>query len=113
MDPKKVEFESTNIQFHSRNQEPTQSFERALKKALKKGSKEVRIYGRPQVIEDPKTGLICIVLHFSDEITKKIQDGTLIIKEDLPWFIDQETCEKMQNKEKRRLKNSTRVWRKE
>jgi predicted house-cleaning NTP pyrophosphatase (Maf/HAM1 superfamily) len=112
MEPKKVEFVSTDVTFHSRDLRPTQSFERAKEKADAKCSKIVRVYGIPNLVIDPETNLVYFNLGFSDEITKKIQNGELVIKSDTPFLIDEETQKKMDNKEKRRLKDSTKVWRK-
>ena len=110
---KKVGFESTDITFHSRDFRPTQSFERAQLKAHTKGSKIVRVYGLPRLMIDFKTGNVYFGLRFSDEITKKIQSGELVIKKDMPYIVDEETQKKMADREKRILKNSTRVWRKD
>lgn len=110
MEPKKVEFASTDITFHSRDFRPTQSFERAQKKALAKGSKVVRVYGIPRLVMDMETKLIYFELGFSDEITKKIQSGELVMKSDTPYIVDEETQKKMADKKKRRLKNLTKVW---
>jgi len=112
MEPKKVEFVSTDVTFHSRDLRPTQSFERAKEKADAKCSKVVRVYGIPRLVVDMETKLVYFDLGFSDEITKKIQNGELVIKSDVPFLIDEETQKKMDNKEKRRLKDSTKVWRK-
>ena len=112
METKKVIYKSTDIIFHSRDSEPTHSFERAQEKARKKGSDIVRAYGIPRLVLDEENKCIRLNLIFSDEITKKIQSGELVLESNMPHFIDKETQVKMANKEKRRLKNSTRVWRK-
>lgn len=113
MEPKKVEFVSTDVTFHSRDLRTTQSFERAKEKADAKCSKIVRIYGIPSLVMDPETNLVYFKLNFSDEITKKIQNGELVMQPNTPFLIDEETQKKMANKEKRKLKDSTRVWRKD
>ena len=113
MESQMVEFESTDITFHSRDFRPTQSFERAKEKAHVKGSKVVRVYGIPRLMIDMETKLIYLGFQFSDEITKKIQSGELVMKPNTPYIIDEETKKKMADKEKRRLKNSAKVWRKD
>ena len=113
MESQKVEFESTDITFHSRDFRPTQIFERAKEKARTKGSKIVRVYGKPQLIMDPKTKLVYLGLSFSDEITKKIKSGELVMTQNMPYIVDEETQKKMANKEKGRLKNLTRFWRRD
>lgn len=112
MEPKNIVFESTDITFHSRRFRPTQSFARALQKAQSNGSSEVRAYGIPRVVRDPKTNREYLALEFSKDITERILNGELMMKSDMPIIIDEETQSKMIEKEKRRLKNSTRVWRK-
>jgi hypothetical protein len=111
MESSMLKFESTDITFHSRDLRPTQSLERAKEKARKKGSDIVRIYGNFRLIIDPETMLVYPDYHFSEEITKKIKNGELVIKPDTPKLIDEETQKKMIDKEKRKLKNSTKVWR--
>jgi|AntAceMinimDraft_16_1070373.scaffolds.fasta_scaffold159766_1 hypothetical protein len=112
MEPQKVEFMSKDITFHSRCLRPTQSFKRACLKAREEGSGIVRVYGIPKLVMDPKTKLIYLKLDFSEDISKRIQSGKLTMKLNTPLIIDKETKIKIANKEKRRLKNSTRVWRK-
>ena len=111
MESQKIKFESTDITFHSRDLRPTQSFERAKERAHKKGSKIVRVYGIPKLMIDMETKLVYLGLQFSDKITKKIQNGELLMKPDTPYIVDEETQKKMADKEKRKLKNSTKVWR--
>jgi hypothetical protein len=113
MEPKKVEFVSTDVTFHSRGLRPTQNFERAKETADAKCSKIVRVYGIPSLSIDPKTNLVYFNLNFSDEITRKIHSGELVMQPNTPFLIDEETQRKMDNKEKRKLKDSTRVWRKD
>ncbi len=113
MESQKVGFESTDITFHSRDFRPTQSFERAQTKARTKGSRVVRVYGVPGFVIDPITKLVYFRIKFSDEITKKIQSGELVMKPNTPWIVDEETQKKIADKEKRRLKNWTRFWRKD
>jgi hypothetical protein len=112
MEPKKVEFTSTDLTFHSRNLRPTQSFERAKQKADAKGSEIVRVYGTPQLVIDPNTNLVYFGMRFSKEITEKIKNGELTIDFNAPVVIDEETQNKIADKEKRKLKNLTKVWRK-
>ena len=112
MEQKKVEFEQTDLIFHSRDFRPTQKFERAREKARTKGSDTVRVYGTPCLVIDPTTMLVYFELRFSDEIAKKIKNGELIMRPNAPHAIDKETQKKMKDKEKRKLKNSTKVWRK-
>lgn len=113
MEPAKVEFESVDITFHSRDLRPTQSFERAKEIALTKGSRIVRVYGIPQLMIDMETKLIYLGFRFSDEIAKKIQSGELMIKSDTPCIVDEETQKKIDKKEKNKLKNLTKVWHKD
>jgi hypothetical protein len=111
MEPKKVGFESTDITFHSRDLRPTQSFERAHEKALAKGSNITRVYGIPRLVMNPETKKVYFGLQFSPDITKRIQSGELKLNVNVPIIVDDETQKKMTDKEKRRLKNSTQVWR--
>lgn len=113
MESQKVIYKSKDITFHSRDFRPTQSFERAQEKANAKGSKVVRVYGIPRLVIDTETKLIYFELGFSKEITKKIQNAELIMKSSTPYVVDEETKKKMNNKEKRRLKNLTKVWHKD
>lgn len=113
MELKKVGFESTDITFHSRDLRPTQSFERAQANAQRKGSKEIRVYGIPQLVIDPETKFVYLGLQFSDDVTKRIQSGELVMKPNMPYKVDEETQKKMADKKKRWLKNFTRVWRKD
>lgn len=109
MEPNK-EYISTNIQFHSRNQRPTMDFGKALKKAQKKGSKEVRYYGKPVFYLNPETGLIHLKIEFTGDIAEKIQSGELEIKNDMNWDYDKDTQNALDKSKKKKLKNSTRTW---
>ena len=95
MESQKVDFESTDITFHSRDFRPTQSFERAQVKARVKDSKVVRVYGIPRLVIDTETKLIYLGFQFSDDITKRIQGGELVMKRDTPWIVDEETKKKI------------------
>jgi predicted house-cleaning NTP pyrophosphatase (Maf/HAM1 superfamily) len=108
----KVEFISTDITFHSRDLRPTQSFERAKERAYKKGSNIIRVYGTPYFVIDMKTKLVYLRYKFSDDITKKIENGELIMKADTPVIMDEEIQNKLKDRKKKKLKNLTRVWRK-
>jgi len=108
----KVEFVSTDITFYSRGLRPTQSFDRARQKTRDEDSNIVRVYGTLESVIDPKTKAKYIKLNFPDDIIKMFQSGELVMKPNTPIIVDKETKIKMVNKEKRRLKNSTRVWRK-
>ncbi len=112
MEPNKITFKPTNIQFHSRDFRPTGSLEQALKKADKKGSKEIRVYCQPFLEIDMETKLVYLRFGFSKNIMEKFRDGTLSMDENTPWKIDAETEQKIADKKKRELKNSTRVWHK-
>jgi hypothetical protein len=112
METKKVIYKSTDITFHSRDSEPTHNFKRAQDKAHKKGSGIVRVYGIPRLVLDEENRCIHFKLEFSPEITKKIQSGELVLESNMPHFVDKETQIKIVNKKKKKLKNSTRVWRK-
>ena len=113
MESIKVGFETTDITFHSRDLRPTQSFERAKEKAREKDFKIVRVYGIPRLVIDMKTKLVYFGLQFSEDVTKRIQNGELVMKSGVPYIVDEETKKKMADKEKRELKNSTRVWKKD
>lgn len=113
MEPKKVGFELIDITFHSRDFRPTQSFERAQVKARAKGSKVVRVYGIPRLVIDPETNLVYFGIQFSEDVLKKFQSGKLMMEKNIPLLIDEETQKKVTGKEKRRLKNLTRFWRKD
>lgn len=112
MEPNKITFKPTNIQFHSRDFRPTGSLDQAIKKADKKGSKEIRVYCQPFLEIDMKTKLVYLRFGFSKNIIEKFRDGTLSMDENTPWKIDAETEQKIADKKKRELKNSTRVWHK-
>lgn len=106
-------FISTDIQFHSRHQKPTLSLRRALEKAQRKGSAEIRVYGKSEFVLDPETGFVYLRLRFSKEIEKLIEDKVLTVRPDSPWIPDKETELKMKRADKKKLKTSTRVWRKD
>ena len=108
----KVGFGTTDVTFHSRDFRPTQSFERAKLKAQVKGSKVIRVYGIPRLVIDPKTKLVYLGIQFSEDIVKRIRSGELAMTKGTPWITDQETQNKLDDKEKRKLKNLTRFWRK-
>ncbi len=112
MEPEKKSFTPTDIQFHSRAHRPTMSFEQAVKKAQSKSSKEIRIYGQPVLEIDIETGLVYLRHYFSKDVIEKMNDGTLPMSADIPSKIDAETQQKIADKKKRELKNSTRVWHK-
>jgi|SRR3989344_4042982 len=111
IDQPKQTFEAVDITFHGRNLRSTMKFENAQKKAEAKNSKVIRVYGVPQFLLERETGLIYLSYRFSEDITKKIMDGTLVFPKGTPTLIDPETQKFIKAKEKRRLKNSTRVWR--
>lgn len=113
MESQKVDFESTDVTFHSRDFRPTRSFARAQEKARTKDSKVVRVYGIPRLVIDTETKLMHLGFQFSEDITRRIQNGELVMQKNTPWTVDEETQKKIADKEKRRLKNSTRVWRKD
>lgn len=104
-------YEAVDVTFHGRNQHPTETWERAVSKAESKGSEIVRVYGVPRPVLDTDTGLVYLAYQFSREITEKIQNGTLVVPKGISVVIDQETTDRMRDKEKRRLKNSTKVCR--
>ena len=113
MEPKRPEqiFTATDITFHGRDLKPTEKFENAQKTAKRKGSEIVRVYGIPRLVVDLETKLVYLDFQFSSDITEKLRNGTLVIPKDVPSQIDEPTQKLMKEKEKRRLKNSTRVWR--
>lgn len=113
MELQKVGFESTDITFHSRDLRSTQSFERAQKNARAKDSNVVRVYGIPGFVIDPETRLVYFRIKFPEDIERRIRSGELVMKENTPWIVDEETKKKADDMEKRRLKNLTRVWRKD
>lgn len=106
------QYVAVDVTFHGRNQHPTKTFESAVLKAESKGSKVVRVYGIPRAVINIEKGLMYLGHEFSEEITEKILDGTLILPKGVNHIIDKETTERMKNKEKKRLKNLTRVFRK-
>ncbi len=112
MEPQKVEFESTDLTFHGRALRSTQSFEHAKQKAHAKGSKIIRVYGIPRLVVDTETKLLYLGLEFSKDITEKIRNGELVMMPNTPHSIDEDTQKIITKKQKKRLKNSTRVWRK-
>lgn len=105
-------FIAVDMQFHGRDQHPTKTLEATIKKAAGKGSPIIRVYGKPVLLVDMDTHLVYLKYKFSPEITEKFIDGTLTIPPGMVPFIDKETQERMKAKEKRRLKNETRVWHK-
>lgn len=100
------------MQFHGRDQHPTVSLESAVKKAVGKGSPVVRVYGKPVFVLDEEKKLVYLRIKFSPEITQKLIDGTLVIPPGMVPFIDAETQARIKAREKRRLKNGTKVWHK-
>lgn len=111
MEPKKITFTPTDIQFHSRDFRPTGSLEQAVKKAMKSGSKEIRVYCQPFLEIDTETKLVYLRFGFTKDVIEKFKDGTLSMDSNTPWKIDAETEKKLASKRKRELKDSTRVWR--
>jgi len=110
--PKLDGFTAVDLLLHGRNYSPTKVFENAVKKAEGKSSKIVRVYGRPVLSVDWDTSLVYLTYRFSPEIEKKLMDGTLTIPSGIVPKIDNETQMLIKEKEKRRLKNITRVWHK-
>jgi|GEM_PF-2489969 len=110
--PKLDKFIAVDLQFHGRDQHPTKTLEGAVRKAVRKDSPIIRVYGKPVLSVDMETRLVYLRYQFSPEITEKLLDGTLTIPSGLVPVIDAETQERMKAKEKRRLKNGTRVWHK-
>ena len=97
---------------HGRILRPTDTFENAKRRAIKKGSEVIRVYGFLRFVLDTDTCLIYTAYQFSKDITEKLVNGTLQLPKGMPTIIDDETKKLIEEKEKRRLKNSTRVWRK-
>ena len=112
MESSNFQFQAVNVTLHGRNQHPTQTLQQAVFKAKSEGSKIVRVYGIPQLVIDPDTKLVYLGHQFSKDITEKILDGTLAMPKGIQTVIDEETQERIKNKEKRRLKSSTKVYRK-
>jgi len=104
------EYISTNIQFHSRDQRPTMDFGKALKKAQKNGSKEVRCYGLPVFRLNTKTGAVELGFAFGGEVADKIRSGELEIQDGMDWEYDEDTKKALAQIKKKKLKNSTRTW---
>jgi len=71
------------------------------------------VYGIPRFVIDPKTKLVYFGFQFSDDITRRIRSGELMMDPNTPWIVDEETKKKVADKEKRKLKNWTRFWRKD
>lgn len=111
MEQQKVDFEATDITFHGRDLRLTQSFERAQERARRKGSKEVRVYGTPRFVMDPETRLIYLGYQFSRDIVDRMISGQLAMPKGIPMIISKEDQERLAEKQKRELKNSTKVWR--
>ena len=109
---KKIKTESTEITFHSRNFKPTTSLKKAAEKAKRNNSNIIKIYGKPELIVDPKTSKLYLRLRFSKEIEEKLKNGELIIDKNLPYAIDDDTRNKMEKEKKKELKKSTKVWKK-
>jgi len=108
----KIKAESVDITFHSRNFNPTTSFKKATEKAKRNNSKIVRVYGKPELIVDPQTLKVYLRLRFSKEIEEKLKNGELIINKNLPYTIDEDTKNKILKDKKKKLKKSTKIWKK-
>ena len=105
-------FQATDITMHGRDFRPSQKFENSLKRAPDGTILSGRVYGIPRLVVDPDTGLVYLGHQFSREITEKFLDGTIEMPKDISIVIDEETQNRMKEKDKRKLKNSTRVWHK-
>lgn len=112
MEQNSPQFVATDIIFHGRNYRPTKSFEVAVANAEKKGSEIARIYGIPRFVIDLKTNLVYLGYEFSPEVTEKIVNGILALPKGIAMYIDPETQRIMSDRQKRKLKNSTKVYRK-
>ncbi len=112
MEPQKITYKPTDLQFHSRDFRPTGSLDKAVNTAARNGSKEIRVYCQPFLEIDMETKLVYLRFGFSKDVIEKFRDGTLSMDENTPWKIDAETQQKIADKKKRELKNSTRVWHK-
>lgn len=106
------EFLATDITFHGREYRPTGTFEVAQANAERKNSKIIRVYGIPTFVVDLDTRLVYLGFRFSQDILQKIKNGTLLFPSGLPFIIDPETEQVINDRQKRRLKALTRVYRK-
>jgi hypothetical protein len=109
---KKIKTESTGIIFHSRNFKPTTSLKKAVEKARRNNSDMIKIYGKPELLVNPKTSKLYLRLRFSKEIEEKIKNRQIIIDKNLPYIIDDDTKNKIKKEKKKALKKSTKIWKK-
>ncbi|MDD3995151.1 MAG: hypothetical protein PHC42_00385, partial [Bacilli bacterium] len=63
-------------------------------------------------IVDPQTLKVYLRLRFSKEIEEKLKNGELIINKNLPYTIDEDTKNKILKDKKKKLKKSTKIWKK-
>jgi hypothetical protein len=113
MEAESKKYIAVDTMLHGRFLRPTDTFEKAEHRAVEKGSNIIRVYGTPVLVLDRNTNLIYLRYQFSKDITEKILNGTLIFPKNITPVIDKETQKLINDKEKRKLKNSTKVWHKQ
>lgn len=110
VNPTKGMYLATDVTFHGRSLRPTQKFEHPIRRS--DGSIQGRVYGIPRFIIDPETKLVYMGYQFSPEVTEKFMDGTIAVPKGVPIVLDKVAQDRMKAKEKGRLKNLTRWFRK-
>ncbi len=112
VNPSKGKYTATDVTFHGRYLRPTQKFENSLKYGPNGSVISGRVYGEPRFVIDPKTNAVYIAHQFSPDVTEKFLDGTLAVPEGVSVYIDEVAQARIEAKEKGRLKDLTRFWRK-
>ena len=97
------------FKFTDRLQRPG-SFENALKKSKELGSEVVWLTGKPYFVVDPTTMLVYLRLDFGKENNALIESGQLVLDESSPYTVDPEAQARCDKRNKKKAKNSTRVW---
>lgn len=111
VNPSKGKYLATDVTFHGRDLRPTQKFETSLKYGPNGSVVSGRVYGIPRFVIDPETMLVYMGYQFSPEVTEKFIDGTIAVPKGISIVMDKVAQDRMKAKQKGRLKNWTRIWR--
>jgi len=112
VNPSKGKYLATDVTFHGRDLRPTLKFENSLRYAADGSIVSGRVYGIPRYIIDLETKLVYMGYQFSPEVTEKFMDGTIAVPRGVSIVLDKVAQDRMKTKEKGRLKNLTRWFRK-
>jgi hypothetical protein len=110
--PSQGKYLATDITIHGRSLRPTQKFENSLQYGPNGSVVSGRVYGVPTFVIDPVTKLVYFGHQFSPEVTQKFIDGTIAMPKGISIILDKVAQDRLKAKEKGRLKNWTRWFRK-